>query len=79
MADQLKSAQLACLIAESDTEILEDWCFNAKEYRSSTLNDQLVWLRAKLFKKAGELDSHSRLRLEALLSKTDFYSSLTAV
>ena len=76
---KFKSVQLACIIAERDTKIVEDWCLNAKEHRSSTLSNLLVGLRAKLSKQAEELDSQSRSQLEALLSKTEFCSSLTAV
>ena len=67
------------MIAESEIKILEDWCLNAKERRSSTVSNLLVGLRAKLSKKAQELDHQSRLQLEALLLKTEFGSSLTAV
>ena len=55
--DKFKSAQMACMIAESKIEIVEDWCLNAKEHRSSTLNNLLVRLRVKLCKKAEELES----------------------
>ena len=77
--DKFKSDQMACIIAERDYEILEDWCLNAKEHRSGTLNNLLVGLRAKLAKKADELDHESRSQLRALLSKTELCSSLTAV
>ena len=77
--DKLKSAQMAFMIAEGDTKMIEDWCLNAKENRSSTPNNFLFRLRAKLYKKAEEPDSQSRSRLETLLYKTEFYSSLTAV
>ena len=51
-----KTAQMACMVAESETKIVEDWCLNAKERRSSTLNNLLFMLRIKLSKKAEELD-----------------------
>ena len=57
------------MIAESDSEIIEDWSLNAKEHRSRAMhNNLLVGLRAKLYKKVEELDSQSRSRLEALLT-----------
>ena len=77
--DQCKSAQMGCMIAQSEIYIIEDWYLNAKERRSSTLNSSLVRLRAELFKKAEELDSQKRTQLEALLSQTEFHSSLTDV
>ena len=54
---KFKIAQMAYMIAESDTKIFEDWSLNAKEHRLSTLNNLLVRLRVKLSKKAEELDS----------------------
>ena len=70
---------MGCMIAESETLIIEDWCLNAKEHRSSTLNNSLVRRRAELFKKAEQLNSQVRTKLEALLSKTEFDSALTDV
>ena len=55
-----KIAQMACIIAESDTKIVEGWCLNAKKHRESILNNFLVRLRVKLSKKADELDSQKR-------------------
>ena len=70
---------MACMIAESDIKIVEDWCLNAIEHWSSTLNNFLTKFRANLYKKAEKLDSQTQKQLEALLSKTQFYSSLTEV
>ena len=31
--DKFKSIQMAGMLAESDTKIIQDWCLNAKEKR----------------------------------------------
>ena len=66
------------MAAEGGIEIIENWCCNAKNLRSSTLCDPspLLKLRAKLFKKAQKVSSKVRSHLEALLIETDFYSKL---
>ena len=31
--DKIKSMQMACILAESDTDVIQEWCLNAKEKR----------------------------------------------